>query len=459
MEDRPRPELCRILIAPLVTIGALGALLVWEVEHIASLPIALEVAAAALIVAVVVTLYLRARIAELSDYYEALLKNAEEQSRRAETANRTKGDFLATLSHELRTPLNSVLGWARLLASGKLDKAQATRAVASIERAGWAQSRVIEDLLDISRIADGKLQLAPRPTVLHQTVDAAIASLTPAADAKRISIDVAVNPQIGPITIDPDRLQQIVWHLVSNSIKFTPPGGRVNVRVEPEGGVIKLTVEDTGIGFPSDDSTQLFEFFRQGDSGTTRQYGGLGIGLGIVRHLVEMQGGTITARSSGRNKGSTFEVTLPMHPAESYVSDLAPLPETAPLLRGVSVLVVDDNAQDRDFIRSSLEHFGAVVETAASAPEARRHFERNRPDVILSDLRMPGEDGFQFIQQIRSGERSGCLTPAAALTALVRADDRRKALRAGFQMHVAKPIDPFELASTVEHLAHLEKSA
>lgn len=459
METRARPELSRTLIAPLVTIGAVAALLVWETEHIASLPIAIEVAAAALVIAIVVTLVLKTRIAELSGYYEALLKTAEEQSQRAEAANRTKDDFLATLSHELRTPLNSVLGWSRLLATGKLDKALTARAVAAIERAGWAQSRLIEDLLDISRIADGKLQIAPRATIVQHAVEAATAPLRPAADAKRISLNLAISPQLGPIIVDPDRLQQIVWHLVSNSIKFTPAGGRVSVGVEPDDEVIRLTVEDTGIGFPPEESEHLFELFTQGDSGTTRQFGGLGLGLGIVRHLVELHGGTISARSRGPNQGATFEVILPRRAAGEYVPDLAPPPDDSPFLRGVNVLVVDDNAQDLDFIRSSLEHYGAVVQTAASGPEGCERFKRHRPDVIVSDLRMPGEDGFQFIHRIRSAERNGPVTPAAALTALVRSEDRREALRAGFQMHVAKPIDPLELASTVEHLAHVKKSA
>jgi signal transduction histidine kinase len=459
MQDRARPELYRILIAPLVTIGALGAILVWEVEHIASLSTALELAAGAVVIAMAVTYVLRKRIAELSAYYEGLLKTAEEQSRRAEAANQTKDAFLATLSHELRTPLNSVIGWSRLVASGKLDKAQTARAVAAIERAGWAQSRVIEDLLDISRIANGKLQLAPRPTIVQRAVEAAIAPLRTTADAKQVSLRVAINPKIAPITVDPDRLQQIVWHLVSNAIKFTPAGGEIAVRAEPEGDVLRLTVEDTGIGFGPETTGHLFQAFSQGDSGTTRAYGGLGLGLGIVRHLVELHGGTITARSPGPGKGSIFAIKLPMRPASAYVPDLTAPSDSAPLLRGVSVLVVDDNPNDRDFIRSSLEQYGAVVQTAASAPEGREQFARIRPDVIVSDLRMPGENGLQFIRQIRSAERTGAVTPAAALTALVRADDRREALRAGFQMHVAKPIDPFELASMVEQLAHLKKPA
>jgi signal transduction histidine kinase/ActR/RegA family two-component response regulator len=450
-----RLQLGRLVVLPLATIGVLAAILTWEVEHVGSFVLALLISTAAVLLSAVVARRVRARIDELSDYYGALLRTADEQSRQAEQANRLKDEFLATLSHELRTPLNSVLGWARLLASGKLDAEQSARAVQAIERAGWAQSRLIEDLLDISRIVSGKLRISPRPTVVQPVVDMVLQSLHPAAAAKQMAMTVSVDPTIGPINADPDRLQQIIWNLVSNAIKFTPSGGAITIAVGPRDHHVCVSVTDTGIGFAPDAASHLFERFRQGDSSSTRQYGGLGLGLGIVRHLVEMHGGTVTARSAGPNRGATFEVVLPYQPAHGYVPDMTPPPENAPLLRGISVLVVDDDEAALDFTRSSLEQHGAVVMTAGSVREARERIKREPPDVLLSDLRMPDEDGLQLIREVRElDEQRGTKTPAAALTALARTEDRRRALDAGFQMHVAKPIDPFELAVAVEQLAH-----
>lgn len=454
MANPVRPELNRLLVTPLVTIGAVGAILVWEFEHVGSRTAAVLIAIGVITVAVVVAWGLRTQLAAVSEHYEAMLTKAGEDSRRAEEAGRIKDQFLATLSHELRTPLNSVLGWSRLLSSGKLDREQTAHAVAAIERAGWAQSRLVEDLLDVSRIADGKLQVAPRQTLVQPVIEGAIASLRASADLKRMTIDADLDPTVGAIEVDPERLHRIVWHLVSNAIKFTAAGGRVSVRLATDDGMMRVIVGDSGIGFSPASAESLFELFRQGDTGTTRQYGGLGLGLGIVRHLVEQHGGTVTARSPGPDQGAEFEVRLPMHATTAYAADQGPMVEPAPLLRGLSVLVVDNNADDREFVRASLEQFGAVVHTAASAREAREQFRRDRPDVVVSDLMMPEEDGLQLIRQIRMmDERVGRLTPAAALTALARAEDKRRALNAGYQMHVAKPIDPFELASTIERLA------
>jgi signal transduction histidine kinase len=443
-----------MLATPLITIGALGAILVWEFEHVASDAVAALIAVSAIGAAVVVAAGLRAQILRISRHYEALLATADEQSRRAERASRVKDEFLATLSHELRTPLNSVLGWARLLSTGKLDEAQTTRAIAAIERAGWAQSHLIENLLDVSRMMEGKLLVAPRPTMVLPLVEGAIDSVRPSAELKRITIESRLDPNLGAVSVDPNRLHQIVWHLVSNAVKFTPSDGRITVTLESTGDRLTLVVQDTGIGFPPDTASQLFEHFRQGETGTTRPYGGLGLGLAIARHLVEQHGGTISARSEGPNEGAEFEVRLPTHAAQMQRLDETAPVEPTPFLRGLSILVVDDNDEDREFVRTSLEHYGAVVRTAASAHEARERFRLDRPDVIVSDLVMPEEDGLELIRQIRSmDERLGRLTPAAALSALARADDRRRALNAGYQMHVTKPIDPLELASTVERLA------
>jgi signal transduction histidine kinase/ActR/RegA family two-component response regulator len=450
-----RPQLLgRIVVTPFITIGVLAAILVWEVEHVGSVLLGLCLTGGAVAVGVVVARRLRRNIDALADHYESLLQTADEQSRQAEIANRLKDEFLATVSHELRTPLNSVLGWSRLLASGKLDATQTVHAVESIERAGWAQSRLIEDLLDTSRIVSGKLQLTLKPTAVQPLIATAIDALRPAADAKQIAIAVTLDPSIVPLSADPDRLQQVVWNLVSNAVKFTPSGGRIDVRLTNENGQMCLSVKDTGIGFHPGVAAHLFERFRQGDSSSTRQYGGLGLGLGIVRHLIELHGGTVTASSAGEHAGSLFEVRLPIRIPDVPLIE-APLPVThVPSLRGVSVLAVDDDPQALEFVRTTLEKYGATVVTAASAKEARDRFEREPTDVLLSDVLMPHEDGLQLIREIREiDDQHGRHTPAAALSSLARAEDRRRALRAGYEMHVAKPIDPADLVSTVERLA------
>ena len=447
------PQLVRLIVTPFVTIGVLAAVLVWDIEHVGSILLAVVIAAIGIAIGALVSHQLRRDIDRVADHYATLLRTADEQSRQAESANQLKDEFLATLSHELRTPLNSVLGWARLLGGGKLDATQTMHAVQAIERAGWAQSRVIEELLDTSRIVSGKLQLTMRPTSVQKVVEAAVESLRPAADAKRILVATSLERTPQLVAADPDRLQQVVWNLLSNAIKFTPGGGHVDVRLISTADELRLTVADSGAGFPPHVASHLFERFRQGDSSTTRRYGGLGLGLGIVRAVVEMHGGTVTAMSGGEGKGSTFEVRLPIRAWEAAVAEPPGLDPRAPSLRGVTVLVVDDDAHTRDFVRATLEQYGAVVVTAASAREAKARFEREPPDVMVSDLVMPGEDGLQLIREIRQLDRAaGRLTPAAALTALARADDRRRALTAGYQMHTAKPVDPSELVSIVERL-------
>jgi signal transduction histidine kinase/ActR/RegA family two-component response regulator len=445
----------RLLVTPFATIGVLSAVLVWELEHVGSILLTVAIAVGAAVIGVIVSRQLRMDIARVSDYYAKLLGNAEEQSRQADAANRLKDQFLATLSHELRTPLNSVLGWARLLACGKLDAKQSAHAVQAIERAGWAQSRLIEDLLDLSKIVSGTLELTIRATALQPLVEATVESLRPAADAKRIAIDVSLDPALRPIAADADRLKQVVWNLVSNAIKFTPTGGCVDVRVQASADDVRLTVRDTGIGLAPEIAAHLFERLRQGDSSSTREHGGLGLGLGIVRHVVELHGGVVTASSGGENAGSTFEVRLPIRLTDAAIADAhAPLP-TAPSLRGVSVLAVDDDPSVLDFVRSTLERHGAIVVTASSPKEAKARFKRDPPDVFVSDLVLTGEDGLSLIRDIRRLDlEAGRATPAAALTNLARTEDRRRALSAGYQIHVAKPVEPSELVSTVEWLAH-----
>jgi signal transduction histidine kinase/CheY-like chemotaxis protein len=454
MEASERAELSRMLLTPLITLGALGAILVWMFENVGSTATAILIAACAIGAAALVAAGLRARIVKISRHYEGLLATADEQSRRAETASRVKDEFLATLSHELRTPLNSVLGWARLLATGRLTETQTTRAIAAIERAGWTQSHLIENLLDVSRMVKGKLVVTPRLTVVRPIIEGAIDAVRESAESKQVTVEGNINPRLGPVSVDPNRLHQILWHLVSNAVKFTPGGGRVTVSAECVDDELKIVVGDTGIGFHPETAQRLFEQFQQADTGTTRQYSGLGLGLAIARHLVEQHGGTIAARSGGPDQGAEVEVRLPIRGGVPSALDQTTPVEPAPLLRGLSILVVDDNPEDREFVRTSLEQYGAVVRTAASTREACERFRRDRPDVVVSDLVMPDQDGLELIRQIRAMDQDvGQLTPAAALSALARADDRRRALSAGYQMHVAKPIDPFELASTIERLA------
>jgi signal transduction histidine kinase/ActR/RegA family two-component response regulator len=454
-----RTPLGRLIVTPFATIGVLSAVLVWEVEHVGSVLLALAIAGVGVAVGVVVSRRFRRDIDEVTDYYAGLLRTADAQSKHAETANRIKDEFLATLSHELRTPLNSVLGWARLLASGKLDSTQTTRAVRAIERAGWAQSRLIEDLLDLSRIVAGTLELGIRSTSVQPLVEAAVESLHPAAVAKRITVSVELDPALPPLAADAARLKQVVWNLVSNAIKFTPDNGSVVVRLRAEAGTMHLTVSDTGIGFRPEVATRLFERFRQGDSSSTREHGGLGLGLAIVRHVVELHGGTVTASSGGDNAGSTFEVRMPIRVMDAPPMEIPVTLPPAPALRGVSVLVVDKDPQQLAFLRDTLERQGAVVMTASSPNEARVRLRRDPPDVLLSDMVLNGEDGLSLVRDLRRFDmESGRATPACALTALARTEDRRRALSAGFQVHVAKPAAPSEIIKTVEWLARARRS-
>jgi len=457
MPGPARLQLGRLVVTPLVTIGVLAAVLVWEIEHVGSIVLAVAIAAGGVTVGIVVARRLREDMERLADHYEALLKAADDASRRAESANRAKDEFLATISHELRTPLNSILGWTHLLATGKLGASQTTHAIQAIERAGWSQSRMIEGLLDLSRIISGKLEISTRPTLVESAVEAAVSALRPAAEAKRIALTTALDRSLGQISVDPDRMHQVVWHLVSNAIKFTPGGGTVTVTLTVGDGELRIAVRDTGIGFDAEVASHLFERLRQGDSSPTREYGGLGLGLAIVRHIVELHGGTVSASSSGKLTGSVFEVRLPIRRVDTSSVQTVEQPSHPLSLSGVSVLVVDDEPQVLDVERNALEASGAKVATATSAREARDRFARERPDVIVSDVLMPEEDGLQLIRSIRRSEDPMRRTPAAAVSALVRSEDRSRALSAGYQMHLAKPIDPAELVATVERLAKAQR--
>jgi signal transduction histidine kinase len=395
---------------------------------------------------------------ELERDRERLLESEREARAAAEAASVTKDEFLATLSHELRTPLNAIVGWTEMLRSGALQGERLDRGVESIARNARVLSRLIDDLLDVSAIMSGKTSLELRPLDLTPVVDAALDAVRPAAEARSIRIDALLAPDAGPVSGDPDRLQQVVWNLLSNAVKFTPPGGRVSVRLDRLDGWAHLVVSDTGRGIEPSFLPYVFEPFRQGDGSTTRTQGGLGLGLAIVRRLVELHGGAIHAESAGAGKGATFFVELPLGVWEERrgmaKSDLDRLLPVLPELRGVRVLAVDDDFEVRDLLSAVLGGAGAQVRLATSAEEALRELEASPPDVLLSDLAMPGTDGYELIRRVRSlPAASGGRVPAVALTAYARAEDRRRTLLAGFHMHLAKPVDPDELIVVVASLA------
>ena len=382
----------------------------------------------------------------------------------AQTANRHKDEFLATLSHELRTPLNAILGYSRLLQSGMMTVDRHTHALQTVERNATALAQIVEDVLDVSRIISGKIRLNIQPVDLPHLVSDAIETVRPAADAKQIRMQTILDPRAAPISGDPDRLQQIVWNLVSNAVKFTPKQGLVQVRLERVNSHVEIVVSDTGIGIAPDFLPFIFERFRQADSGTTREHAGIGLGLAIVRHLVELHGGTIHAASDGRDTGATFRVRLPVMivhhetPVERRVHPTTDVggrsEDVLPDLHGLSVLAVDDDADARALVSETLETRGArdiVVESADAALDA---IARNRPDVLIADIGMARRDGYELIKRIRqSPDPAVREMPAAALTAYARAEDRMKALQSGFQMHLAKPVDPAELIVAVAVLA------
>ncbi|HEX9943863.1 MAG TPA: ATP-binding protein [Thermoanaerobaculia bacterium] len=403
------------------------------------------------------TAALRVSEEELRDLYA----RERELRRAAEEANRVKDEFLSTVSHELRTPLNAILGWTWLLASGKLDEEGTRRGVATVERNARAQSQIIDDLLDVSRIITGKLRLNVGPVDLAHVVEAVLDSVGPAADAKEIRIERRLDPAAAGAKGDPQRLQQVVWNLLSNAVKFTPRGGRIEVALERRDSQIGIRVSDTGIGIRRDFLDQVFDRFRQADSSSTRAHGGLGLGLAIVRHLVELHGGTVEAQSDGQGRGATFLVRLPM-PAVSPAADrsepsarAAALPEDHALreLRGVRVLLVDDEPDAREMLPAVLEQFGVQVSVAASAAEALDVLQRSAMDVLVADIGMPEEDGYSLIGKVRALDRHVRDLPAIALTAYAGEADRRRALEAGFQIHLAKPVEPADLASAVASLA------
>jgi PAS domain S-box-containing protein len=405
-------------------------------------------------------------IVQASDITER--KRVEEERERllreAQEANRLKDEFLATVSHELRTPLTAILGWSHLLRGGQVEGESAIRALETIERSARAQAQLIDDLLDVSRIVTGKLRLEVVPVSPHSFIEPAVEAVRPAAEAKGVRLQKVIDTGVETVMGDPSRLQQVVWNLLTNAVKFTPRGGRVKVSLGRVNSRVEIAVSDTGEGIAPEFLPHVFERFRQADQRTTRQHGGLGLGLAIVRHLVELQGGTVRADSAGEGTGATFTVTLPVAPllrregAEERVHpaarDTLPAHECPERLDGVKVLVVDDEPDARELLATGLGQCGADVVTASTAREAFEALGRAKFDVLISDIGMPGEDGYELIRRVRAlPPEAGGMTPAVALTAYARTEDRLRAMRAGFEMHFSKPVELTELVVVISNLA------
>jgi PAS domain S-box-containing protein len=400
---------------------------------------------------------------ELAGRASLAVQNARSTAR-ATQASQLKDEFLATLSHELRTPLNSVLGYARMMRSGLLPEDKTRHAIDVIERNGTALKQIIEDVLDVSRIVAGRLRLNVEPVDVPQILKDSVATVMPAADAKGLRIETLIDPSASPVSGDRDRLQQIVWNLLSNAIKFTPRGGKVQVRLVAVNSHIEISVSDTGRGIAPEFLPFVFERFRQSDATFSREHGGLGLGLAIAKELAELHGGTVRAMSDGPGLGATFTLALPrmiVH-ASRHVTDHrehphrdgpAPQLDPAPRLDGLHVVAVDDEFDSLNLLTSALEAAGANVATFSSAAAALDGIRQGRPDVVIADIGMPGMDGLQFIRQLRQIEGPSGRTPAAALTAYARSQDRVTSLAAGFQMHLVKPVDPLELVIAVATLA------
>ena len=409
-------------------------------------------------------------ITELRNIQEVLRLRAKEM----EDANRIKDEFLATMSHELRTPLTSILGWSRLLDSSQLSEKEKERAVHIIQRNAEAQSKLIEDLLDVSRIITGKLRIEFQPVPFASITDSVINSLRPAIDAKQLQLETRIDPAAGPILGDPARLQQIVTNLLSNAVKFTPNGGKIEVSLARFDSHVRLEVSYTGVGIPREHLPHIFERFRQVDSSNMRAHGGLGLGLAIVDYLVRQQGGTVSAESKGPGKGATFTLVFPLTSSEVISNDLGSArlfsdratavlqsPETfaEQKLKQRRILVVEDDPDTRELLKTVLERHGAEITTVDSGPDALAEITRVKPDVIISDIGMAGQNGYQLIKQIRSLDpEEGGHVPAIALTAYARASDRRRALLAGFQTHLAKPVEPDDLLAVILSLTFQQET-
>jgi PAS domain S-box-containing protein len=398
---------------------------------------------------------------ELRQIHEVLQLRARE----LEDANQVKDEFLATMSHELRTPLTSILGWSRLLQSNQLSEREKERAIQVIQRNAEAQSKLIEDLLDVSRIITGKLKIEVQPVSFASITEAVINSLGPAIDAKQLQLETSIDPAAGPILGDPARLQQIVTNLLSNAIKFTPNGGRIDVHLERDDSCVRLVVRDSGVGIAAEHLPYIFERFRQVDSSNVRAHGGLGLGLAIVDYLVRQQAGTVAAESEGAGKGATFTVEFPLTSLEAINGNLAAVElftdrtcgsldnaesSTDQKLKQMRILVVEDDSDTQELLKSVLQQHGAEVVAVDSAGGALAELGQKKPDVIISDIAMAGENGYELIRKIRSlTPAKGGHIPAIAITAYASVADRRRALLAGFQTHLSKPVEPDDLLAVI----------
>jgi signal transduction histidine kinase/CheY-like chemotaxis protein len=407
-----------------------------------------------LILARTLSIALRARRRQWE--LRAYLNERADLLHREQLANRMKDEFLMTVSHELRTPLTAIYGWARMLATGEIRDEQRQRAIEIIERNAHAQTQLVNDLLDVSRAISGKVRLDVRPMDLQHVVASVIESVRPSAEVKQIGIAFEHCDATGPILGDRERLQQVIWNLLSNAIKFTPAGGGITVGLGRLGPHVHLSVTDTGRGIDPDFLPYVFDRFRQGDTGTTRQHGGLGLGLAIVRHLVELHGGIVSVQSAGIDRGTTFQIRLPAAIGQADSTDvgrryggLGESPKTK-TLEDVRVLVVDDEPETRELLCTVVENAGAEVRGAGSAQDALTVLRAWPPDVLLSDIEMPHEDGYVLMAQISAIDRRPI---AIAVTAHSRPEDRLKAVAAGFQWHLPKPIEPSELVAVVASLA------
>ena len=406
------------------------------------------------------------QLATLLSERESLLESERMARTEAERLSHMKDEFLATLSHELRTPLNAIQGWASLLRSGKVSPQDFERGLETIERNVRSQSQIVNDLLDMSRIISGKVHLEVQPLYLHEIVNYSIDTVRQSAVAKNIRIQAILDSRIGLVRGDSNRLQQVLWNLLLNAVKFTPSGGRIQVVLERVNSHVEICIEDTGIGIRAEFLPHVFDRFRQGDPTTTRRYGGLGLGLSIVKSLVELHGGSVRVKSPGENQGSTFIVALPISHVRGDQSERrTPARSTEPiesmdlpLLEGVCVLIVDDEPDGRALVARILEGRGALTTCVSSGAEALIALTNKRFDVLLSDIGMPDMDGFELIRRARAGETSRASPiPAIAITAYARPEDRQRTLLAGFHLHLSKPIEAGELIASIAGLLQLSR--
>lgn len=403
-------------------------------------------------------------IKQADEEKKQLLENERATRNEAERANRIKDEFLSTLSHELRTPLNAILGWAQLISQGTMSQEAVQRGLETIERNARAQNKLIDDLLEMSSIISGKIRLDIQQLDLADIVEAATESVAPAIQAKNIHLIKKIDPAVGFVSGDPHRLQQIIWNLLSNAVKFTPKGGNIEVIVKQVASHLEVTVKDSGIGVKPEFLAYIFDRFRQADSSLTRHYGGLGLGLAIVKQLAALHGGTVHAESAGEGLGASFIVNLPLAPLSSKgnrrtAASAAPAPGNRYVtLSGVKVLVIDDEPDSRELINEVLTEYEADVITAANAIEGLELLKSRRPDVIVSDISMPGKDGYELIREVRNLPAAhGGKTPAIALTAFARSEDRTRAMIAGYQIHLSKPVESHELIATIGSLSRWKR--